>query len=108
MARLRALYIGYTTQGETTTAQHILVLDDLDPDQAQNLHLDELKSDQIPPIVAFPFPVEIPDSDPEQTVTIHVDGAADPDQVAQKVADIISQQERTTRASAAGWTPPYG
>lgn len=96
MPRLRSMYVGYTTQGETTTARHILVLDDLDQTQAQNLRLGDLASEGVPPILAFGFPVDLPDETiVDQGVTIQIEDAATPDQVAQKLADLFSRQERT-------------
>lgn len=68
MARLRALHIGTRTVGNVAEDQHILILDGLTPDQAQNDFEAFAALDGVPPILTFGFDVDLPDVDAARLV----------------------------------------
>ncbi|WP_431889446.1 hypothetical protein [Nocardiopsis alba] len=62
MARLRTLHIGTETHGDARREQHVLVLDDLTPEQADATRHATL-AEGMPPILVFDFSVDLPGPD---------------------------------------------
>lgn len=67
MARLRTLYIGTDTTGDTEHHRRILILDGVTQDEAKGVNLapEQLKAAGIPPLLVFGYDVDIPEEDQE-------------------------------------------
>lgn len=78
MPRLRTLYVGTDTVGETSTTRHILVLDGIDngpsPEQltALSKDLNNDLPDGVPPVLAFGFDVDLPESASGEVLELEV------------------------------------
>lgn len=65
MARLRTLFITEISDDGTTRSRDILILDKVTVEQAQGINIDpeDLKNAGIPPILAFDYAVDIPETE---------------------------------------------
>lgn len=90
--RLRTLYVGTETLGEASMQHYVLVLDDLTTQQVKDIaeipieH--KAEGDYVPPILAFPFQVELPETGPD---TFEELVAGLPDDQARKVREYTEQ-----------------
>lgn len=80
MARLRTLLITEISDDGTTRSRDILILDKVTVEQAQGINIDpeDLKAAGIPPILAFDYEVDLPetedvDGDEDIDITTHAD-----------------------------------
>ncbi|MFD0775954.1 hypothetical protein ACFQZ2_18625 [Streptomonospora algeriensis] len=79
MARLRTLYIGTDTIGNTEHHRRILILDGVTPDEAKgaNVAPEDLKAAGTPPMLVFGYDVDIPEEDQKHRDVVHDISAGD-------------------------------
>jgi hypothetical protein len=102
MPRLRTLPVTETGENGRARSRDILILDGLNLDQVDGMNLPnlDLRERGIPPILAFAFDVDLPQSenDPdEQVFDINIDTTTDPGQVADQVAAALNRAAKTHR-----------